>query len=71
MKFMPMLYTGVLANQGTDLRESLRSGADDEELRDILSSIWLQRADRYSELRRPDLAEHHVLKKVEMYRIGG
>ena len=66
-----MLYTCLFANQGTDLRESLRSGADDEELRDILSSIWLQRADRYSELRRPGMAEHHVLKKVEMYRIGG
>jgi len=66
-----MLYTCLFANQGTDLRESLRSGADDDELRDILSSIWLQRADRYSELRRPDMAEHHVLKKVEMYRIGG
>lgn len=65
------LYTCLFANQGTDLRESLRSGADDQEIRDILSSIWLQRADRYSELRRPDLAEHHVLKKVEMYRIGG
>lgn len=66
-----MLYTCLFANQGTDLRESLRSGADDDELRDILASIWLQRADRYSELRRPDMAEHHVLKKVEMYRIGG
>ena len=66
-----MLYTCLFANQGTDLRESLRSGADDDEIRDILSSTWLQRADRYSELRHPDLAEHHVLKKVEMYRIGG
>lgn len=66
-----VLYTCLFANQGTDLRESLRNGADDDELRDILSSIWLQRADRYSELRSPDLAEHHVLKKVEMYRIGG
>ena len=65
------LYTCLFASQGTDLRESLRSGADDDELRGILSSIWLQRADRYSELRRPDIAEHHVLKKVEMYRIGG
>ncbi len=65
------LYTCLFANKGTDLRESLRSGADDQEITDILSSIWLQRADRYSELRRPDLAEHHVLKKVEMYRIGG
>ena len=65
------LYTCLFANQGTDLRQSLRNGAADDELADILSSIWLQRADRYSELRRPELAEHHVLKKVEMYRIGG
>ncbi len=66
-----MLYTCLFANQGTDLRESLRNNADDEELKDILSQIWLQRADRYSELRRPGLAEAHVLRKVEMYRIGG
>ena len=66
-----MLYTCLFANQGTDLRESLRNDADDEELTDILSQIWLQRADRYSELRRPELAEAHVLSKVEMYRIGG
>ncbi len=65
------LYTCLFANQGTDLRASLRNGISDSELRDILSSIWLQRADRYSELRTPDIAEHHVLKKVEMYRIGG
>ncbi|MDJ0812491.1 MAG: GTP 3',8-cyclase MoaA [Woeseiaceae bacterium] len=66
-----MLYTCLFANQGTDLREPLRNGADEDELADILSRIWLQRADRYSELRRPDVAEHHALSKVEMYRIGG
>ena len=66
-----MLYTCLFANRGTDLRESLRDGADDEELSDILSQIWLQRADRYSELRRPEMAEAHILRKVEMYRIGG
>ena len=66
-----MLYTCLFANQGTDLRESLRNDADEEELADILSQIWLQRADRYSELRQPELAEAHVLRKVEMYRIGG
>lgn len=66
-----MLYTCLFANQGTDIRDPLRKGVDDEELQEILSSIWLQRADRYSELRSPDIAEHHVLKKVEMYRIGG
>jgi cyclic pyranopterin phosphate synthase len=65
------LYTCLFASQGADLRESLRNGADDNELRQILADIWLQRADRYSELRRPEIAEHHVLRKVEMYRIGG
>ncbi len=66
-----VLYTCLFANQGTDLRESLRVATDDEELTDILSQIWLQRGDRYSELRRPEVAEAHVLRKVEMYRIGG
>ncbi|MDX1499951.1 MAG: GTP 3',8-cyclase MoaA [Woeseiaceae bacterium] len=66
-----MLYTCLFATHGTDLREPIRNGADDDELADILSRIWLQRADRYSELRRPDVAEHHALSKVEMYRIGG
>ncbi len=66
-----MLYTCLFATKGTDLREPIRNGVDDDELGDILSQTWLQRADRYSELRRPDVAEHHVLSKVEMYRIGG
>lgn len=65
------LYTCLFATHGTDLREPLRNGASDDELADILSKIWLQRADRYSELRRPDVAEAHALSKVEMYRIGG
>lgn len=65
------LYTCLFATHGTDLREPLRNGADEDELADILSRIWLQRADRYSELRRPDVAEAHPLSKVEMYRIGG
>ena len=66
-----MLYTCLFATQGTDLREPIRNGADDNELSDILSRIWLQRADRYSELRRTDVAEAHAQNKVEMYRIGG
>ena len=65
------LYTCLFATHGTDLREPLRNGADDDELADILSRIWLQRADRYSELRKPDVAAAHPLSKVEMYRIGG
>ena len=66
-----VLYTCLFATTGTNLKEPLRNGADEEELGDILRQIWLQRADRYSELRKPDVAEHHALSKVEMYRIGG
>ena len=66
-----VLYTCLFATTGISLREPLRNGADEAELRDILSRIWLQRADRYSELRRPRVAESHALSKVEMYRIGG
>ncbi len=66
-----VLYTCLFATQGTDLRAPLRNGADENELSDILSRIWLQRADRYSELRRTDVAEAHTQSKVEMYRIGG
>lgn len=66
-----VLYTCLFATAGTSLREPLRNGADRDELANILGRIWLQRADRYSELRRPDVAEHHALSKVEMYRIGG
>jgi len=66
-----MLYTCLFTNQGVDLREPLRNGMNDDELRDILSRTWLQRADRYSELRKPEMAEHHIIKKIEMYRMGG
>jgi len=65
------LYTCLFATHGTDLREPLRNGADDDEIADVLSRTWLQRADRYSELRRADVAEMHHFSKVEMYRIGG
>jgi len=66
-----VLYTCLFATNGTDLREPLRNGADDDEVAEILARTWLQRADRYSELRRTDVAEAHHFSKVEMYRIGG
>lgn len=66
-----VLYTCLFATTGTSLREPLRNGADDAELADILSRIWLRRADRYSELRKPDADEQPLLSKVEMYRMGG
>jgi cyclic pyranopterin phosphate synthase len=66
-----VLYTCLFATTGTHLREPLRGGMSDDGLADILRRVWLRRTDRYSELRRPETPETHVLKKVEMYRIGG
>ena len=66
-----VLYTCLFANTGTSLRDPLRAGATDDELTELLSRIWLGRADRYSELRQPEKTREHVLRKVEMYRVGG
>ena len=66
-----VLYTCLFATKGTNLREPLRNGADDAELADLLSRIWLKRADRYSELRKPETGEKPLISKVEMYRMGG
>jgi cyclic pyranopterin phosphate synthase len=66
-----VLYTCLFATAGTSLRDPLRAGADEARIAEILSSVWLRRKDRYSELRGPDATNTHVLKKVEMYRMGG
>lgn len=66
-----VLYTCLFATTGTSLRDPLRAGATDEELRALLERVWLARSDRYSELRDPERTREHVMKKVEMYRVGG
>src|SRR5205085_4730904 len=45
------LYTCLFAAVGHDLRGPLRAGAADADVRDLVSSIWRGRGDRYSELR--------------------
>jgi len=65
------LYTCLFATTGTNRREPLRSGAGDEEIAAILKSVWLNRSDRYSEGRKPELAEKPLVNRVEMYRMGG
>jgi len=62
------LYTCLFATQGHDLRALLRGGANDEELRAELTTIWMGRADRYSERRTAQTAR---LEKIEMSYIGG
>jgi cyclic pyranopterin phosphate synthase len=62
------LYTCLFATRGTDLRQYLRNGTSDDEIEAIISSIWSQRNDRYSEIRSPETAR---VFKVEMSYIGG
>ena len=65
------LYTCLFAGAGTDLRGPLRSGATDDELRELITGVWERREDRYSELRTYLTALEHQRKKIEMYQIGG
>lgn len=62
------IYTCLFANGGFDLRELLRSGASDEEVKETIQTIWEDRADRYSEERTEESAKS---KKIEMSYIGG
>jgi cyclic pyranopterin phosphate synthase len=61
----------LFATEGFDLRAPLRGGATDEELLQLLRGAWLQRGDRYSELRHELRGREVPLRKVEMHYIGG
>ncbi len=62
------LITCLFADTGRDLRGPMRSGADDEELSQIVQGTWAMREDRYSE-ERAGLGGRS--SKIEMYQIGG
>ncbi|MGI8575741.1 MAG: GTP 3',8-cyclase MoaA [Egibacteraceae bacterium] len=62
------LYTCLFGVSGVDLRGVIRSGASDDELRDLVTGVWRGRIDRYSELRSEATRE---LPRVEMSYIGG
>jgi cyclic pyranopterin phosphate synthase len=65
------LYTCLFATNGMSLRDELRAGASDDDLRTLISKIWTQRTDRYSEERTELAPEENTPSKVEMYQIGG
>jgi cyclic pyranopterin phosphate synthase len=62
------VFTCLFATHGHDLRELLRSGANDASIAARIASIWHAREDRYSEIR---TAATGNLKKIEMSYIGG
>ena len=63
------LFTCLFANEGTDLRPLVRSGASHEALCRFLGNLWRAREDRYSELRGKSAIDPG--DKVEMSHIGG
>ncbi|HEY6081354.1 MAG TPA: GTP 3',8-cyclase MoaA [Polyangiaceae bacterium] len=62
------LYTCLFATTGTDLREVLRSGASDAQLRQLVERVWRERSDRYSEQRQSLIMPK---RKPEMSYLGG
>lgn len=70
------LVTCLFAETGFDLKSTMRQGASDEELSEIIRTIWSDRADRYSDLRWERLKsesgyEPRAHKKIEMITLGG
>ena len=65
------LYTCLFASTGVSLRDEMRAGASDDDLKNLIARIWTRRTDRYSEERTELASLQNVPAKVEMYQIGG
>ncbi len=70
------LVTCLFAQQGYNLKELIRSGASDEEMSEVIASVWSKREDRYSQQRWEAIhsnsgyqAKDH--RKIEMITLGG
>ena len=70
------LVTCLFAETGVDLKNRMREGASDQELSEIIRGVWLNRGDRYSDVRWERLKsgsgyEPRAHKKIEMITLGG
>lgn len=63
------IYSCLFNGDGHDIRDFMRSGANDEQLKERIISIWNKRDDRYSEIRTEETVANR--KKIEMSYIGG
>jgi cyclic pyranopterin phosphate synthase len=61
-------YMDVGHTNGWRMNDVLRGGRSDAEIGSYIAAIWLQRADRYSEIRSENTV---ALPKIEMSYIGG
>jgi cyclic pyranopterin phosphate synthase len=70
------LVTCLFSDQGHDLKSLMRNGATDEQLIEVISSVWTQRTDRYSDERlaamnSPEGYQPKAHHKIEMITLGG
>lgn len=70
------LVTCLFSNSGHDLKSLIRNGASDQELTEVISSVWSKRTDRYSDERleamtSPQGYEPRSHHKIEMITLGG
>ncbi|MDA1219038.1 MAG: GTP 3',8-cyclase MoaA [Chloroflexi bacterium] len=65
------IFTCLFGSEGVSLRDHLRAGATEKELIDVITHIWNNRTDRYSEERSELAPAQNLPRKIEMYQIGG
>ncbi|MEK6320095.1 MAG: GTP 3',8-cyclase MoaA [Acidobacteriota bacterium] len=70
------LVTCLFSDNGHDLKSLIRSGATDEQLIEVISSVWSKRTDRYSDERleamnSPEGYQPKAHHKIEMITLGG
>ncbi len=70
------LVTCLFSDQGHDLKSLMRNGATDEQLIEVISSVWNRRTDRYSDERlaamnSPEGYQPKAHHKIEMITLGG
>jgi len=70
------LVTCLFSDLGHDLKTMMRSGASDEQLLEVIRSIWTNRTDRYSDERLAAMQSPQGYKpkahhKIEMITLGG
>ncbi len=65
------IFTCLFANKGVSLRDPMREGATDGDIRELITRIWERRTDRYSEERAANTLGGPTPRKIEMYQIGG
>jgi GTP 3',8-cyclase len=70
------LVTCLFSDNGHDLKSLMRRGATDDQLIEVISSVWSKRTDRYSDerleaMKSPEGYQPKAHHKIEMITLGG